>query len=292
MQKVINQIYWDSTLNVYMPGSHFIKYANNYISFRNLQMASGKVIISWDSSHNYQGVKEVPKLPMLINGHKYQINVFLFAYPANSLIYRLTFYGIRGNVVDQLVFTTYQKQFVYPQNANSYTFEVINGGCESLEFERVQISDVVDENAYGDLFFDQLPIINKKRLTNNIILIADSKRVRKQQTDLKERLIHDVPFTILYVSWQYDGDLTSELDYWIANHNVYGFRIFCTASCFDKAAKKVNETFPQVEVLTTEDVFKDEAVDSKPHQILKSRSYDPDWHAITHVVNAYLGRVI
>lgn len=290
MQKVINQVYWNSALNTYMPGSQVTKYSNNYVSFKNLQMASGKAIISWDSSHNYQGVKEVPKLPMLINGHEYQLNVFLFAYPKNSLIYRLTFYGIQGNVVKQIVFTSYQKQFVYPQDAKSYTFEIINAGCETIGFERVQISDVVNEKAYGDLFFDQLPILNKRRVKDNLILVADNKQVRKQQTDLKQRLINGFPFTVAYVSWQYDGDLTTDLNYWIANHNIYGFRVFCTARCFDHIAIKVNETFPQAEILTTADLFENEADDNKQHHILKSRCYDPDWHEITHAINTYLGR--
>lgn len=289
MQKVINQIYWNSTLNTYMPGSQITKYANYYVNFKNLQMASGKVIIYWDSSHNYQEVKEVPKLPMLINGHEYQLNVFLFAYPMNSLIYRLTFYGVQGNIIDHFVFTSYQKRFVYPKDAKSYTFEIINGGCETIGFERVQISDVVDEKAYGDLFFDQLPILNKRRVKDNLILVADNKRVRKQQTDLKRRLISGHPFTVVYVSWQYDGDLTTDLDHWIANHNIYGYRVFCTARCFDEIAVKVNEAFPQAEVLTTQDLFQDESDKNKPHSILKSRCYDPDWHEITHAINTYLG---
>lgn len=290
MQKVINQVYWNSAVNTYMPGSQITKYTNNYVNFKNLQMASGKAIIFWDSSHNYQGSKEVPKLPVLINGHEYQLNVFLFVYPKNSLIYRLTFYGIQGNAIKRIVFTSYQKRFVYPQDAKSYTFEIINAGCETIGFERVQISDVVDEKAYGDIFFDQLPILNKRRVKDNLILVADNKRVRKQQIDLKQRLIHGHPFTVAYVSWQYDGDLTTDLNYWIENHNIYGFRVFCTAQCFDRIAVKVKETFPQAEILTTTDLFKDETDNSKQHRILKSRCYDPDWHEITHTINTYLGR--
>ena len=46
MEKIINQIYWDSVANTYMPGTHLKKTAKNHDHFKNNLMAAGQTIVS------------------------------------------------------------------------------------------------------------------------------------------------------------------------------------------------------------------------------------------------------
>ncbi|QLL73246.1 accessory Sec system protein Asp3 [Lactobacillus crispatus] len=291
MQKVINQIYWDSVMNSYMPGTSLTKYPNNYIEFVNDEMSAGVPIVQFDSKHNYQVVKEVPKLPILNNGQQYKIYINAMSAPEDSLIYRLTFYDVQGDEIERKVFSNSIKKFVYPKTANNYTLDIINGGCRALIFGNVQISDSdIDDRAYNDIYFDRLFQRTKTQIEDNLLIVADSKRSRKLQIDLKQKLVRAVPMTIVYVNWQYDGNLTQQLNQWINDHNIEGFRIFCTDKRVDKAAQKVSQTFPQVKIITTAQLLGQKYSDNQYHNYLDSDLWDPDWHQIIPAINKYFGK--
>lgn len=291
MQKIINQIYWNSTMNSYMQGTSLTKYPNNYIEFVNSKISAGIPIIHWDSTHNYQVVKEVPQLPILNNGQHYKIYINIMSEPKRSLIYRLTFYDVQGDEIRKEIFSDSIKKFIYPKTANNYTLDIINGGCKALIFGNIQISDSdVNNYAYADIYFDQIFQRTQKQVEDNLLLVADSKRSRKLQINLKQKLSRTVPMTVVYVSWQYDGDLTQQLNQWINDHNIEGFRIFCTDKRLDKAVEKVNQTFPQVKIITTDKLLGARDSNNQYHHYLNNDILDPDWHQIILAVNEYFGK--
>lgn len=136
MKNVINQVYWDRMSETYLYGTAFKKNAKNEVTFKNKLMPSGKTLISWSSIANYQATKEVPSLPLLLNGQEYLLKISAKIKPENSAIFGIHFFDIQGNEIDKVIFTNLEQKFKYPTRAVKYTIEIINGGVEEINFKK------------------------------------------------------------------------------------------------------------------------------------------------------------
>lgn len=289
MEKIISQIYWDSVANTYMPGTHLKKTAKNHVHFKNNLMAAGQTIVSWFSSGNYQVTRQIPALPMLINGHSYKIAVKAQSNPVNTFVCRLRFFNLQGDEIDNKIFYSNQADFVYPKGAVSYTFEIINGGCIELDFDRVQIAERdMPNNIFDDIFF-QDPINQTNPEEVSLILVADSKRSRKLWPQLKKE-ITDIPLQIVNISWQYDGNLTEEMNTWIPRNINHGFKIISTSPRFDRSIYEIKNYFPQFPILSSTDFEinkKRLAGYHKRNNWYSENIYDPDWLMIIQEIKDY-----
>lgn len=287
MQKIINQIYWGPVQYTYMAGTEFEKFPDNFVYIKNKMMASGKKIKSWYSMLDYQRDKEVPRLPLLVNGKRYKIVLFLQSFPEDTLIYRLNFFGIQGTIIKQITFSETTKEFVYPEKAKSYSFEIFNAGCEELHFKRMQIAPAsVDDDAFEDVSFTPVRKAIKKR--QNLVLVADGKRTRLTPPTLKH-VKSDMNLMILNVSWQFHGALTDLISVWIETHIVHGVTIFSTDKKLDQAALDVRENYPQVNVITAKSMNFEGAHKKLLHDFYREDIYDPDWFVIAQRLEDYFG---
>lgn len=285
-QNIINQIYWNNVTDSYMKGANFYKYNKNFVRYQNPLMASGKKIKVWHSTVDYSSYKEVPELPMLVNDRQYRIVIRAVPYPSNSVIYRLTFFNLQGNVINQFSFVDSVYEFVFPTTATSYSLEMINGGCKDLFFERIQISEAsIPDKYFDNLYFEQLNSENDK--IGNLILIADGKRTRRLIPN-GISLIYNPFLYVVNISWQFHGSLTNKLCKWIERHLVRGFRIFSTDSKFDAEAIAVQNTYPQVDVITSTDLATlNHDEDMQVHKWYRKDVYDPNWALILKELNNY-----
>ena len=120
--KIINQIYWDRVNETYMYGTKLSKRIDETVTFQNNLMASGEKIMRWSSRLNYQAYKEVPRLPILLSGKKYRIKINMKVNPEDTAIFCLRFFDIQTDEISKVVFSSMEKEFIYPSQAVSYTF--------------------------------------------------------------------------------------------------------------------------------------------------------------------------
>ena len=200
MKNVINQVYWDRMSETYLYGTAFKKNAKNEVTFKNKLMPSGKTLISWSSIANYQATKEVPSLPLLLNGQEYLLKISAKIKPENSAIFGIHFFDIQGNEIDKVIFTNLEQKFKYPTRAVKYTIEIINGGVEEINFKKIQISPLDLEEVFNDFYLHSI-YLNKNFQKEGLILLDDSKRARII-APFKIASHVEANLTMGYLSWQ------------------------------------------------------------------------------------------
>ena len=290
MQRIINQIYWDTTSDTYLSGTHLKKLANNHVYFENPLMSPGKTIVKWNSSFNYKMTKEVPRLPMLINGWKYVINIKARVYPKGTCTYRLRFYNLQGEEIVNLFFTENEHEFTFPKDAVSYTFELVNTGCTRIDFKRVQISRKgLPKEVFDDVFFgDQINV--KSGGPINLLLTADGKRSRKVWLELEEQMPSAVPVQFINVAWQYEGDLAQKINEWISVNINKGYRIISSSSQFDAVTEQIQDIYPQISILTSKELAANDERLAGYREVKDWYSKDitdPDWLLIVQEIKDY-----
>lgn len=282
MQEIINQIYWFSVKNSYLIGSKFKRRKDYTIDLENPWITFGQVIMSWRSSEYFLSEKEVPYLPLLPKGKEYQIHLDLTAYPQGSLIYRLNFFDLQGSRIKKIDFLSFDKIFTIPSTTVTYSFEIINAGCQRIHFRRLQIApSYIKQAAFADFYFDQIQDqTNSDEI--NLLLVADSKRARKIQTDLFKKYSF---LTVLYVSWQKRGQLSKVLQNYLAKRQNQAIRIFSSHRKFDKLLIDWQQkiTYP-VKIITSSQLALNQITEGQVW--LRKDCYDPDWWLIKKKLHA------
>ncbi len=234
MKNVINQVYWDRMSETYLYGTTFKKNAKNEVTFKNKLMPSGKTLISWSSIANYQVTKEVPSLPLLLNGQEYLLKISAKIKPENSAIFGIHFFDIQGNEIDKVIFTNLEQKFKYPTRAVKYTIKIISGGVEEINFKKIQISPLdLEEEVFND-FYPHSIYLNKNSQKEGLILLDDSKRARiiapfKIESYVGANLI------IGYLSWQNKQRGFELLKDYIKEHQDKKLVIFSSSADIDKS---------------------------------------------------------
>lgn len=279
MEKVINQIYWNSVANTYMAGTKFKKHADKSIEFENKLMAPGLSMVTWSSTYNYQAVKRVPELPLLINGHHYQIYLEATSEPAGTVINRLTFYNAQRDEIKHLDFDGLHYDFIFPAEAVSYTFTMLNAGCQKINFQRMQIADQeLSGKIFNDIYFTD-PSNYQRGTTLNLVLVMDNPYARKVWSKL-EKYAGSLPFVVVNISWQGRQKAGLAIKKWLAEHQITNFRLISTN-------QKLNSLIPDIFINRFNvEYYDNRALQRTDSFMQKDRAWysedtcDPDWLAI------------
>lgn len=233
MKNVINQVYWDRMSETYLYGTAFKKNAKNEVTFKNKLIPSGKTLISWSSIANYQATKEVPSLPLLLNGQEYLLKISAKIKPENSAIFGIHFFDIQGNEIDKVIFTNLKQKFKYPTRAVKYTIEIINGGVEEINFKKIQISHLDLEEVFNDFYLHSI-YLNKNFQKEGLILLDDSKRARII-APFKIASHVEANLTMGYLSWQNKQHGLELMKDYINEHKDKELVIFSSSAEIDKS---------------------------------------------------------
>lgn len=272
MKNVINQVYWDRMSDTYLYGTALKKDAKNKVIFKNKLMPSGKTLIGWSSIVNYQATKEVPSLPILRNGQEYLLKVSAKIKPKNSAIFGIHFFDIQGNEIDKVIFTDLKQKFKYPTRAVKYTLEIINGGVEEINFEKIQISPLdLEEEVFNDFYLHPI-YLDENSQKEGIILVEDSKRARII-APFKIKGHVGTNLTIGYLSWQDKQHGFDLLKDYISKHQDKELVIFSSSLDIDEFL--VNSTSLNCTVVYAKD-FMNEGYHNLQETYLLKTYQEPD----------------
>lgn len=240
--RIINYIYWlpenDTT---YRYGSKIDVYDNQVIHFENEWMAPGKAMISWLSAVNYQASRFVPQLPLLRGGVEYRIRAKYIAKPADSVMLRVIFYDIQGKIVDQKISHDSNIIFTYPYAATRYEVQLINGGCRSITFWRLELTRAFTEQTgnwmyYAPKKFDDDQPINIMLLRSLRTAMIPSEEMDKNQ---------EVPnLSLAEVAWQEIDQTDEELLTYFENLKNRRINFISTAHRLNPIVRKLIKKSP------------------------------------------------
>lgn len=135
------KIKWTKKLHdIYNYGSTITYSKDNQVIFENELFPPGTTVVKWVSNSYYQKERTLVQLPLLKRGTKYHIKSDFQSFPADSLFIRLIFFDRLGKKVGMEVFPDNGGEFVYKDEAFSYTIELVNMGLEKLIFNYLNLS--------------------------------------------------------------------------------------------------------------------------------------------------------
>lgn len=247
MQRIINQIYWNSA-DFYQFGTRLTMDHKERVHFHNELMAPGKTVVRWESSLNYQSHKTVPQLPILRVGEAYRLVAQITSIPQNTYLIRLAFRDLQGLLIKQIDIRTNTKTFVFPSGAVTYSLEIINSGFNDLNFDRIEIGPAdLPEVANHNVWVHQ-PFNVSQKQPLNIFLVMDGKRARKTYPKLKNRVI-TLPIQVLSIAWQTEGELQDWMVKWLTEQQLQQFHLISTQPLLNTIVKQICTQFPQAEGL-------------------------------------------
>lgn len=240
--QIINYIYWlpqnDTT---YRYGSRIDFYENQVIHFENEWMSPGRAIISWYSAVNYQASRFVPQLPLLRGGVKYRIKAKYLAKPADSVMLRIIFYDIQGEIIDQKITDGYLLNFTYPYAATRYEVQLINGGCRSITFWRLELTPAATEQV-GNLLFAAPQKIDPKEPMN--IMLLRSLRTAMIPSEEVEKKRDVANLALMMVAWQEIDQVDNELLSYFENFKERRINFISTAHRLNPVVRKLVKQSP------------------------------------------------
>lgn len=240
--RIINYIYWlpqnDTT---YRYGSRIDAYDNQVIHFENEWMAPGRAMITWYSAVNYQASRFVPQLPILRGGVEYRIKAKYIAKPADSVMLRIIFYDIQGEIIDQKITYGYQLNFTYPYAATRYEVQLINGGCRSITFWRLELTPAFTEQTGNLMFYTPKKIDAEQPV--NIMLLRSLRTAMIPSEEIDKS--HDVPnLSLMMVAWQEIDQVASELLTYFENLKERRINFISTAHRLNPVVRKLVKESP------------------------------------------------
>lgn len=291
MRQIIAQIYWNHMPNTYLIGTKFNKHKNRSIDWQNPLVPFGRSLMEWESNVSYQAVKVTPDLPLLLNGKSYHISLKLKSFPTHSLLFRLTFFDLQGQKIKILNFSNREEDFTFPVEAATYTFEIINAGCQRLHFERLQIGpSKLDATAFADVYLASYNK-NTENKESALLLVADGQRSRILRDDLARQFSFLSSLAVMDVSWQKGTKIIVELDNWLNQNKQHEIRIFSTDSKFNDKFLEWERAYPHVAFISSSRLGL-ETTNKMNSQYLKEDCQSPDWWQIKNKISSYLRRKV
>lgn len=167
------KVKWKSLARAaYAYGSQ-VSFEEHQVIFYNPQMPPSFPITQWHSLSNFQGYRKQPELPLLERGKTYTINLFEEVFPQGSTYLRITCFNRFGEVVEVFFIKEMTGQFTYPEEAFSYTIELLNSGCERVVFKHFIISDGESDSPAQPRTFERMFPKPTNRVT--ILLVEPNK---------------------------------------------------------------------------------------------------------------------
>lgn len=287
MAVLVNHVYW-SNLNFFANGTQLQIHRDLSVDFLNRLMAPGKAMISWDSVYNYQGMKTVPQLPLLKVNHRYRIRVYITSVPDQTYLVRLSFKDLQGTEISREEFRVTEHEFVVPAGTTSYSITIINAGCTSFAFKRIDLcdsqqpKDITDAIRFG-------PLVNAPTPGHcrNIFLVRDGKQARHTSSQLS-KLITDRPIQVINIDWQLQEELVPTLERWIKKQHLGMFHVISADPSLDDAAVAIKKRHLSAEAMVTSAYQNQQQADAVWHFIPASW-YSPnitesDWVGIAAAV--------
>ena len=134
-----------------------------------------------------------------------------------------------------------------------FTFEIINGGVEEINFKKIQISPLDLEEVFND-FYPHSIYLNKNSQKEGLILLDDSKRARIiAPFNIASHV--EAYFTIGYLSWQNKQHGLELMKDYINEHKDKELVIFSSSAEIDKSlenSKSLNCTVVYSKALVDE----------------------------------------
>lgn len=292
MQRLVNQVYWENSLDSYMYGTSLKMTPKNNIEFNNSLMAAGKTITEWQSSNNYQNTKTVPQLPLLQPGVSYRIKIHANSTPKNTLIVRIIFKDIQGNEIKRTEFQTEEEKFVFPSEAVFYQICLVNGGCIAINFKRIEICrDTIPAQANDDIWVHEMINPEKNRMMN-IILIQDEKRGRSTTEYLKKYVDEETSVLPISIAWQAGDEVLPLLISWLKKQQFKNVRLISAMPAMDGIVLKIKDAISSISTLVTDQagIGSSSKVDTYKFQVASpwyiSEIVNPDWSNLFGYINS------
>lgn len=134
------KIEWTRSLHdIYKYGSTILYGKSNQVYFENKLLPPGSTIVRWVSNSYYQKERTLVQLPLLERKKQYFIDTDIQVYPVHSLLIKITFFNRLGKAVGMNVLTEKGGEFIYINEAFSYTIELISMGVNNLNFNYLKI---------------------------------------------------------------------------------------------------------------------------------------------------------
>lgn len=132
-------IYWNRH-DFYNYGSQ-VAFHHNSVSFKNELMSPGKKIVGWGTSYNYQASRSYPQLPLLRKGKTYYVALKFESIPENAAYLKIDFKDNLDESIKKVYIKGKLGSFKFPENAHSYTMELMSAGTKQIEFQQIEISE-------------------------------------------------------------------------------------------------------------------------------------------------------
>lgn len=130
--------------NSYAFGSN-LSFVGQRVHFHNPLMSPGYALTKWSSRTHYQRDRLHPTLPLLHRNQDYCLKLRAEVIPQGSLYVKVTFYDRFDREISHSLLKDEKWSFTYPDQAFSYTFELINAGCDSVMFDCLILSEKSSE---------------------------------------------------------------------------------------------------------------------------------------------------
>lgn len=286
-QSLINEIYWGPNYNqAFAYGSHIQIDAHNVVTFDNQLMAAGRVLFSWYSAYNYQTSKTSPQLPILQVSRRYRLVFKGSVKPAGTLIFRLIFRDLQGQEIKRLNLTTRVSEFTCPSGTVEYELQLVNGGCTHLTFQRFELGPAALPIGANDDLWLQEGVNDQPEKQLTLLLVHDHKQYKRALQGLIT-LAQEMSVQALSVSWQYHGNLISELQQLLKGNSVHDLRLVSCYPAYDQIVLELYQQRLIYQALVTDRVRiinRPQCVQQyhwqQPATWLTPASADPDWSVI------------
>ncbi|MHC5268403.1 accessory Sec system protein Asp3 [Enterococcus sp. LJL98] len=112
---------------------------NGDVHYQSPLMPSGKTIKVWKSITQFHVDREPPMLPLLIQSKKYHIRVEVEGLKDRAIQLRLDFFDAEQELIGEEYFLNLEGTFVFPEDAVSYTVQLINKNVQSFTFKYIYL---------------------------------------------------------------------------------------------------------------------------------------------------------
>lgn len=147
-------------------GSQVTKKSNFQIDYENPLMSPGVPFTTWKMKKNFQKDTHTPTLPTLKVEKKYYFKANVQIDDPLGIMFKINFYDGFNEEIANKVIRGLKGSFDYPKNAETYSIEMINGGCKKFSFKWIQLTDdeenLLENDGYDvvENFVDETKILN------------------------------------------------------------------------------------------------------------------------------------
>lgn len=168
-------------------GSQLTKKENSQIDFENPLMSPGIAFTSWKMKKFFQVDPHPPALPTLQVGKKYYLKANMQADDILGIMFKINFYDGFNEEISTKVIQGIKGDFVYPKTAETYSIEMINGGCKKISFNWMQITDDKDNLLENDGYDVIENMVDEATNLNFIFLEPQYNEIAYLSTEWQKR---------------------------------------------------------------------------------------------------------